>query len=510
MKKESETQNGGESGGISFQHQNKQSFQDQHLQATDNFKSFAFPLANSFVCADYLSNTDFKPTRTYIRGNIVDVFGSEFFYTINPIYDESKIFGALYCSKTNSFEFEINRTCETFSVEPCEEVCAKTNDFHCCGHILAQQILQNVTTNYTDAASILTNDSYYDFDWCLHDRKVVLVANDTGSLCDIYSNNACSPSCESFAIVNKDRIMYVLLYIAIAILLCIAHENVFRCLDTVAMSMAKHHKADYGKQKLWCAIGSLVGPSLAALVVYITTFSNDQPNYESSLVLFVVLCVASLVFLPTVNLKRHEPAKKIWKATTVLFKNTDFLVFTFVLLVLGGTWGFQVNFKNVYLTSIGAPTYLVGVIDTFAALTGLPVLYTSKWLTNKIGNENIAVLSVLSYGIKCLGLSFLQTSWPAFLLELTSAINFYLFWVACMNFCTETSPEDLKSTVIAFAGSIHFSIGRALGSLGGGLLMSFYGGRIAFQVIAVVNIAVALFYGKYLHSKRIQKKKILK
>ncbi|GBL89594.1 hypothetical protein AVEN_87912-1 [Araneus ventricosus] len=415
----------------------------------------------------------------------------------------------LHCSEAKFLRFGINRTCEaTYPPEICEIFCKKNRtDLQCCDHNFKHQVLQSETDGTVSLFSYL-NDSHRDIKLCSSNfTKVILVGNDTHSLCDAYEK-ACEIYCTKYRPPHENRIKYVFLYAVVIILLLIAHENMFRFVDVLTLAMIKFHKAEYGKQRIWSAIGSLLGPSLAALVLYQTTFSEQATNYIYILYLCTILVLVTLVSVITLNVNRQEPAKKMFKAATILFKDIDFLLFIFVLLVLGATWGFQVNFKNVYLVDIGTQTYLIGIIDTFSAICGLPVLFTSKWLTDKIGNTNIFVLALLCHGLKCLGYSFLTAAWPTFLLELTSAVSFYLLWVAVMEYCAEIS-SDLKATVIAFAGSVHFSIGRACGSVVGGLLMSAYGGSTAFQVMAAVNVVTALFYTAYLYDKHVKKKRNL-
>ncbi|GIY36165.1 MFS_1_like domain-containing protein [Caerostris extrusa] len=89
------------------------------------------------------------------------------------------------------------------------------------------------------------------------------------------------------------------------------------------------------------------------------------------------------------------------------------------------------------------------------------------------------------------------------------ALSFHLLWVAAMNFCVEISPEDLKGSVVIFAGTLHYSVGVAIGSLVGGLLMSAYGGSRAFQIIAAVDLVTAVLYSIYLLFRKSRNKKIL-
>ncbi|GFR21175.1 MFS_1_like domain-containing protein [Trichonephila clavata] len=386
--------------------------------------------------------------------------------------DKSQIFGELYYEGLEPLKFEVNRTCEIlYSVKFSKNFCNEVRDSQSCEQSLMNLVLQSEKSGFT---SLNVSNSLSNLEWFLNDSKVIIMTTNNYSLCDIYWNLTCEKLCTGHEFTS-DRMIHVLLYTIIIILFLGFHEAVFRFLDILVMSLVKLHKADYGRQKAWPSIGNLTGPSLSTVFV--------------------------------IDVSVEAPAKKMWKSSIKLLKNTDFLFFTLITFVLGATWGFRVSFKNVYLENLGTPAYIIGLIETFSNLYGLPVLFTSKWLIDRMGNTKVFVLALLGYGFLCFGYSFLQEEWPAFLLELIPALSFQLFWVSAMNFCVEVSPDDLKGTVISFAGSIHFSAGRAFGNIVGGLLMSAYGGRIAFQVIAVANIVTSLAYVIYLFSKYVQKKK---
>ncbi|GFV85896.1 MFS_1_like domain-containing protein [Trichonephila clavipes] len=417
---------------------------------------------------------------------------------------KSQVFGELYYGESKSIEFGVNRTCEVlYSVKFSKNICYENRDSQCCEQSLMHKILQREKSGFTSGN---ISNSIYNLEWFLNVSKVIVLTTDNYSVCDIYWNLTCEKHCTGQEFTS-DRMIHVLLYTIIIILFLSFHEAVFRFLDILVMSLVKLHKADYGKQKAWPSIGNLVGPSLCALMIFMTTFCNEEINYTASLHLYIILCLLTAATVFVIDVSVEAPAKKMWKASIKLFKNADFLFFTLITFMLGATWGFRVSFKNVYLENLGTPAYIIGLIETFSNLYGLPVLFTSKWLINRMGNVKIFVLALLGYGLQCFGYSILQENWSAFLLELIHALSFQLFWVSAMNFCVEVSPDDLKGTVISFAGSIHFSAGRACGNIVGGLLMSAYGGRIAFQVIGVANILTALAYVIYLYSKYVQMKK---
>ncbi|CAL1278840.1 unnamed protein product [Larinioides sclopetarius] len=418
--------------------------------------------------------------------------------------EENQSYSSLYCDKTDYTRLKIHRNCDNIQqILTCEEMCTQ----ECCRDISLRNL--NLIDKFVNHSALsFSNDSQYDLNWCLRDSKIVLLANDAQSLCGIYLK-ACAVTCSEYKSSAADRESRILFLIAIVVLLLIFDENTYRFLDILTNDMTNSFEAEYGKQIFWSNTGALIGPSLVALIIQQASTSKEMPNYESSLYFYAAVALLTIATVCTLDVTKAKPAQEMSRAAIKLFKNVDFLFFIFILLVLGGTWGFLMNFHNLFQADIGTPVYMMGLIDTFSGVCGLPVLVAGKWLIHKIGNTNIFSLALLGYFFKCFGYSFLRVAWPTFFLELFMAFSYHLFWVATIDFCTKIGPEDLRGTMVTLAGSVHFSLGRACGSFAGGLLMSAYGASAAFQVIGAANGIAFLLYSTFQFLRKTQRVKKL-
>ncbi|GBN49915.1 hypothetical protein AVEN_217464-1 [Araneus ventricosus] len=416
---------------------------------------------------------------------------------VSETIEENLSFGSLYCGEMDYDQVEINRTCDSdLQVIPCEEMCTQ----ECCKDISMNKL--NVIYKFVNnSVSSFNNGSEYDFDWCLRDSKTALFANSTQTVCGVYQK-ACAMTCLEYKSATAERKSRVLFLITIAILFFTFDENVFRFLDILANYMANAFEAEYGRQIFWSNIGALTGPSLVALIIQQASTSEEVINYESSLYFYAAVAVLTIAIVCTLNVSQGKPTEEMSRAAMKLFGNVDFLFFIFILFVLGGTWGFLMSFHNLFLANIGTPIYMMGLLDTFSGVCGLPVLVAGKWLTDKIGHSNVFSLSLLGYFFKCFGYSFIRVAWPVFFLELLMVFSYHLLWIATMDYCAVIGPEGLKGTVIMLAGTVHFSLGRAFGSFAGGLLMSAYGATPAFQIMGAANGVTFLLYSIYQYHRR--------
>ncbi|GFV85887.1 major facilitator superfamily domain-containing protein 6 [Trichonephila clavipes] len=244
---------------------------------------------------------------------------------------------------------------------------------------------------------------------------------------------------------TNGRLLTVFIYIIIITIFMTTYVNSYRFFDVTSMILVKELNADYGLVRFWEILGALAGPLLAGAAIKMAPNSGD---------------------------------------------------------VLGTSWGFRSIYKNWFLAEIGTPDYLLSLTDSAPSIYGLPFLFKSKWIVGKIGEVNVFVLSLITYGIGFIAYSYLQTAWLALLIEVTTAVNYQLLWVAVMNYCIKITPDGIVAIVSSTAGSIHFTIGRITGGSFGGFLMSSFGSRNAFRVVGIMNFVVAFLCGIYLYFRR--------
>ncbi|KAK7080309.1 hypothetical protein SK128_013083 [Halocaridina rubra] len=85
--------------------------------------------------------------------------------------------------------------------------------------------------------------------------------------------------------------------------------------------------------------------------------------------------------------------------------------------------------------------------------------------------------------------------------------TYQIMWVAAVTFCPILAPKGLLATMTGLAGAVHYSVGRGVGALLGGYLISQYGIKTAFNFFGYVCVAggglYVLVYYLYLKKKII-------
>ncbi|GFT70915.1 MFS_1_like domain-containing protein, partial [Nephila pilipes] len=276
-------------------------------------------------------------------------------------------------------------------------------------------------------------------------------------------NYSCYLSCSKtddvtcFVGVTK-RNAFVIIYAILITIFMITYSNVFRVFDVTMIHSAKEYKATYEQLRLWTNIGALAGPFLAGIAVKITTISGHQNIYSGNFYAFIFLCVFTAVTVCKVQIHKIEPATKIWEKTKIISKSPDAMVFFLVLFLLGTSWGFNSMYLNWYLAEIETTVFLFSIINSMKSLYGIPFLFLSKWFFKKMGETSIFLQAFTVYATAFFGYSFLQTAWPALLLEINTVFTYHLLWEAVMSFCNIISPKGLVDIINMSTGSLHYTI----------------------------------------------------
>ncbi|GIY05787.1 hypothetical protein CDAR_506601 [Caerostris darwini] len=320
-------------------------------------------------------------------------------------------------------------------------------------------------------------------------------------------HNGCNISCTKAntikcAVGVEGRKVLVVIYIIIITIFLTTYVNSYRFLDITSMILVKEHHVEYGLVRLWAVLGVLIGPPMAGLVVELASVPGGKANYAATFYLFAVVCLLTAAMVYKVDVRSLGHSTELWKKTVVFAKSIDVLFFYIVLFLMGLSWGFRHFYKNWFLAELNTSVVLLSVIEAAQSLYGVPFLLKSEWIVGKLGETRVFVLAFIAYGISFLGYSVLQTAWPAILIEVTTVVNYQLFWVAVIKYCILITPDSIVAIVNSTAGSIHFTIGRITGGFFGGFLMSSFSSRSAFRIIGIINFASAILCGIYWYFRR--------
>lgn len=173
-------------------------------------------------------------------------------------------------------------------------------------------------------------------------------------------------------------------------------------------------------------------------------------------------------------------------------------IFMLMMLLLGTCWGFLEAFLFVFLIELNASSTMLGITVTLGAVVGLPFLYISDIIVKKTGRIVLLLGGFFVYALRFIGYSFITNPWLSLPFEALEAVTVHLMGISMSLFCASAAPQGLLATLHGLAGSVHYSIGRGVGSFVGGYLISIYGTRNTFRIFGIAATASGVvFVGLY-------------
>jgi len=301
----------------------------------------------------------------------------------------------------------------------------------------------------------------------------------------------CSKSIPEYDEAKHNRGFWM--YLCLRIVATAALGTTFTMMDASAICLIKKHKGELGKQRLCGVVGSSIFGFLSGWMIewladggaknYAVTF------YFADILLFlVVLCF----FYLEVEVEKSDG--DFFRDVFKLIRLVHIDIFMMMMLLLGTCWGFLEAFLFVFLIELQASSTMLGITVTLGAVVGLPFLYISDIIVKKTGRIVLLLGGFFVYAMRFIGYSFITNPWLSLPFEALEAVTVHLMGISMSLFCASAAPPGLLATLHGMAGSVHYSIGRGVGSFVGGYLISLYGTRNTFRIFGIGATASGIIF----------------
>nr|XP_027238503.1 major facilitator superfamily domain-containing protein 6-like [Penaeus vannamei] len=289
--------------------------------------------------------------------------------------------------------------------------------------------------------------------------------------------------------------------------------SAFTMLDATTLAIIKQHKADFGKQRVLATIGTGIVPLVTGIILDRHSANIGYTDYMPAFYLGSVLIVIAGLLVTRLQFTVDISNEKLLKDLKALVTKVEIDIFLVMVLVLGSNWGFIESYLFVFLKELKAPNYLLGLTLTVGCMVGIPVMFIADRVVEMMGRPAIFVLSFVCYAVRHFGYAYLTDPWLVFPYEMLEVFTYQVMWVAVVTYCPILAPKGLLATMTGVTGATHYSLGRGVGALFGGYLISNYGLPTAFRVFAYISLggaAVYVFvYYVYLRKKIAEKEEEL-
>ncbi|KAF8767345.1 Major facilitator superfamily domain-containing [Argiope bruennichi] len=281
-------------------------------------------------------------------------------------------------------------------------------------------------------------------------------------------------------------------------------------LDAVTIWSTIDYEGCYGRMHVWAALGmASLSPISGSLLDYYTDMDGridfTPPSFLASA--FSVIACALIIVLPIHRQKSLQFQQAVMPTKEVKFFSGEMIIFLFIILIFGMQWSILYTFLPWLTMDIGCTATQTGLAGTLMFGFSIPFLLISKNMVRNIGKANLLVFAFLFYFTRYAGITFVSSPWWTLPFALMGSFTLCVMWIASVAYGQKLAPPGYSLIMQYLLNLVHFGLGRGLGSLTGGALISSYSQRVVFCGIAVFSAVLAFLYLTLYHVGLRQRQK---
>lgn len=262
--------------------------------------------------------------------------------------------------------------------------------------------------------------------------------------------------------------------------------------DSATMHMLGGEKASYGKIRMWGSVGWGISAPLAGKLI-------DGYGVKAGFA-----CSASLVFLILlVSLGMRHSTQRLstpfWHGVRQVLADRRWYPFLGLAMVGGMCLSVVSSYLQLLMKSLGASRTQVGLSQTVATLSEIPMLFFVDRLIKRWGARRVMGAGIAAYALRGFLVSFAKTPEAILLIQALHGTTFALMISAGVTLADEMSPKGLKATGQGLWSATMGGVGVMSGAVLGGWIFEHYSAAATFQVtsaIAVIGLLLWLTLGK--------------
>ncbi|KAF8767101.1 Major facilitator superfamily like protein [Argiope bruennichi] len=282
--------------------------------------------------------------------------------------------------------------------------------------------------------------------------------------------------------INNFQTYQFWLYAILSTIAMACSNGLFTLTDTACCETVQKTGAQFGRQRLWGAIGWGLMSPIGGLI-------NDYTgDFAASWIMTAVMSFISLLNMTKLKMAKPQFSENLMKDVGAVLASKEFLVFTFCVLLNGVGTGIIWFYHVLFLTDIGGSRFLVGMVMFIQSFVGgIPFMFFSEWIIKKIGHYNCLILSLIAYCIRFFWYSRLYNPWLDLPAEIFHGFSYGLFYTNLASFAKLSAKPGTEATTQAILFTAHEGVGIGIGCIVAGVLFDVVGGRRTFLYMSIYS-----------------------
>jgi PPP family 3-phenylpropionic acid transporter len=288
----------------------------------------------------------------------------------------------------------------------------------------------------------------------------------------------------AFALSNASAFLWL---IPLVVLLAFFIAPIMPIVDNSVMDLLADHKDQYGKLRLWGAIGWGVAAPVVGWLI-------ERSDLSWAFYGYMFLMSAGLLVAWNLTVSQTGIGAKVWVGLRSLLSNPSWTLFLFTVFVFGIGSAVIQNYLFLYLNDLEASKTLMGLSLMFATISELPVLYFSDRLLNRFSATGMIFISMSFLVLRILAYSFIQIPLLILLIQLLHGPTYSAMWVSGVSYAAKNAPLGMGATAQGLFSGVLLGFSAAVGAFIGGILYENFGPVAMFRLIgSFVLIGIILF-----------------
>jgi PPP family 3-phenylpropionic acid transporter len=276
--------------------------------------------------------------------------------------------------------------------------------------------------------------------------------------------------------------------IIMVIFYAIFFSPILPLIDRSVVEILGDNRDDYGKQRLWGAVGwGLLAPVSGLAVAR----GGLSWAFYGAAALFLCLFVIS-------QLTPIQPVKvqvSYWKGVRKLLSKWQVFIF-FVVALVGGMGLSTIHiYFYLYLDSLGASPVTMGISSTIATASEVGIMFFASRLLKRMKTRGLIMFGLLMLALRLVFYSVIQDPGLALAVQLMHGVTFASIWLAGVAYVAEIAPPGMGNTAQGLFTGFVMGLGNASGAFLGGILYQDLGfSQMYLYAGLIVSIALIVFW----------------
>jgi|GEM_PF-165818 len=252
-------------------------------------------------------------------------------------------------------------------------------------------------------------------------------------------------------------------------------------LDTAALDTVDTNKGTFGGMRVWGTIGWIVSTWVVGILI-------DRFGILWLFYSYIALLGVTFLVSLTQPARGQIPRPSIRQSLRQLLTRQTLIFFLISVFLLAITVGTVDYFFSLYMHGLGANEGTIGLAWSISASTEIPMMLYSGTLLRTIGVNGMLSIAFITYALRWLLFSFIQTPGWVLPVQLLQGLSFSTFLVASVTYINDHTPKSLRTTGQSILATVSFGLGPIVGALMGGYFYDMVGMTVLFRIITVMTL----------------------